>query len=404
MFIARVFSGFPWDLLGVSQYKMIPLIQIASVTGIYGVSFLVVWTSLSLFAAAMTILRQPAMRSAWVPDIILPAMAVLVLFLWGFHRLNEPRTPEDLRPDRPSMLRVTFIQPSIPQTFIWDETKSDERFAELLHLSEQALTNKTDLLIWPEAAVPKLFRYHKEMFEPITELARSNHVWTIIGADDMEPKPGSTNPEDADFFNSSFLITPEGGLRETYRKRGLVIFGEYIPLARWLPFMKFLTPAQGSFTPGLSPVPFKLDDLDVTTSVLICFEDVFPHLARQYVKDDTDFVVNITNNGWFDESAAQWQHATSAIFRTIENGVPLLRCSNNGLTCWVDQFGRIRQVFRDHKGSVYGQGFMMADIPLGAQNRSRTFYNAQGDVFGWVCVGWAVLLLGRKLAGLRRPK
>jgi len=405
MFIARVFSGFPWDLLGVSQYKMIPLIQIASFTGVYGVSFVVVGTSLSLFAAAMTILRQSAMRSAWVPDIILPSLAVLLLFLWGFRRLNEPDTIEWLRPiGRPEGLRVTLIQPSIPQTFIWDDTKSDQRFAELLKLSEQALTNKTDLLIWPEAAVPKLFRYYKEMFEPVTELARSNHVWMIIGADDMEPKPGSTSPEDADYFNSSFLITPEGGLKETYRKRGLVIFGEYIPLVRWLPFMKYLTPAQGSFTPGLSPIPFKFADLHVTTSVLICFEDIFPHLAQQYVKDDTDFLVNITNNGWFNESAAQWQHATTAIFRTIENGVPLLRCSNNGLTCWVDQFGRIRQIFRDSKGSVYGHGFMTVEIPLGPHDRHRTFYNAHGDVFGWVCVGWTVVLLGRKVVALRRLK
>jgi len=227
MFIARVFSGFPWDLLGVSQYKMIPLIQIASVTGIYGVSFMVVWTSLSLFAAAMTILRQPAVRSAWVPDIILPAVAVLLLFVVGFRRLNEPEARRGTNrsdSERPSV-RVTFVQPSIPQTFIWDQTKTDERFGELLKLSERALTNKTDLVLWPEAAVPKLFRWYKEMFEPVTALARSNHVWMIIGADDMEPKPGSNKPEDAEYFNSSFLMSPDGGLRETYRKRGLVIFG-----------------------------------------------------------------------------------------------------------------------------------------------------------------------------------
>jgi apolipoprotein N-acyltransferase len=404
MFIARVFSGFPWDLLGVSQYKLIPLIQIASVTGIYGVSFIIVWTSLSLFAAAMTILRRPTVRSAWVADIILPATTVLVLFVLGFRRLNAPEagmTEDPGPPGRPRTLRVAFVQPSIPQTFIWDDTKSDERFAELLKLSEQALTNKTDLLLWPEAAVPKLFRWYKEMFLPVTTLARSNHVWTIIGADDMEPKPGSDKADDADYFNSSFLISPEGELRGIYRKRGLVIFGEYIPLERWLPFMKYFTPAQGSFTRGRGPVPFKLTDLHVTTAVLICFEDIFPHLAREYVKDDTDFLVNITNNGWFGESAAQWQHATSAIFRTIENGVPLLRCSNNGLTCWVDRFGRIRQIFQDSKESVYGPGIMTADIPLTSDARGRTFYNAHGDVFGWVCVGWSVLLVGGKVVRMR---
>jgi apolipoprotein N-acyltransferase len=408
MFIARVFTGFPWDLLGVSQYKLIPLIQIASVTGIYGISFIVVWTSLSLVAAAMTILRQPAARSAWVPDIILPALAVLLLFVSGSRRVNDPANAASraaASPSRPEIIRVSFIQPSIPQTFIWDETKNEERFTQLLKLSEQAVTNKTDLLVWPEGAVPKLFRWYKDMFEPVAGLARSNHVWMIIGADDMEPKPGSDKAEDADYFNSSFLISPEGELRETYRKRGLVIFGEYVPLAHWLPFMKYLTPAQGSFTPGQSAVPFELSNVHVNTAVLICFEDIFPHLAREYVKQDTDFLVNITNNGWFDDSAAQWQHATTAIFRAIENGLPLLRCSNNGLTCWVDQFGRLREIFHDSKGGVYGRGFMTAEIDLRhSRSANRTFYNAHGDVFGWVCVGCSLLMIGRKLTAIRKSR
>jgi apolipoprotein N-acyltransferase len=390
MFIARIFSGFPWDLLGVSQYKLVPLIQIASVTGVYGVSFLVIWTSLSLVAAALTILRRPTVRSAWLPDILLPATAVIILFMLGFRHLV--RAPEVTR-----SVKVTFIQPSIPQTLIWDPSKNEERFDELLQLSEQALTNKTDLILWPEAAVPKLFRWNQDMFQPITALARSNHVWMIIGADDMEPKPGSDKIEDADYFNSSFLISSEGTLRDTYRKRGLVIFGEYVPLVRWLPFIKYLTPIQGGFTSGKKPVTFELSDLHIKTSVLICFEDVFPHLAREYVDDDTDFLVNITNNGWFGEGAAQWQHATSAIFRAIENGVPLLRCSNNGLTCWVDEHGRLRQIFLDSKRGVYGPGFMLADVQfLPKESRTRTFYNTHGDLFGWVCVGWSLSLLTKK--------
>jgi len=273
---------------------------------VYGVSFLVVWTSLSLFAAAMTILRRPTARSVWVPDIILPAMTVLMLFVVGFHRLNKVAFAEGATTPlvRPGVLNVTFIQPSIPQTLIWDESAGDQRFAELLGLSEQAMTNATDLLIWPEAAVPNLFGF-KAMHEPIFAFAKKHHVWMIVGADDAELKPGSDTLKDADFFNSSFLISPDGALAASYRKRGLVIFGEYVPLVRWLPFMKYLTPVQGDFTPGKKPVPFYLSDLHVKTSVLICFEDIFPHLAREYVDDDTDFLVNITNNGWFGESAAQ---------------------------------------------------------------------------------------------------
>src|SRR5205823_7716885 len=135
------------------------------------------------------------------------------------------------------------------------------------------------------------------------------------------------------------------------------------------------------FTPGERAVPFIMPELGVKTAPLICFEDVFPHLAREYVTDDIDFLVNLTNNGWFGEGAAQWQHGTTALFRAVENGVPLVRCSNNGLTCWVDAHGRLRQLFRDQHRSVYGAGIMTAEIPLldAGQRRPPTFYNQHGD-------------------------
>jgi apolipoprotein N-acyltransferase len=399
MVVSRLFTGFPWNLLGASQYQMVPLIQISSMTGIYGVAFLVVWTSLSLLSAGLMILQRPTARSAWLSEIILPLAVLVGVFSFGFHQLRQ--TPEAKR-----TLKVTLIQPSIPQTLIWDETKDDERFRELIELSQQALTNQTDLLIWPEAAVPKLLRYDKNTFEALTNLAGSHQVWMIVGADDAEPRHNSSNPRDADYYNSSFLISPQGELVNRYRKRALVIFGEYIPLVRWLPFVKWFTPIQGGFTSGDHAIPFELTDLRVKTSVLICFEDIFPHLAREYAEEDTDFLVNITNNGWFGEGAAQWQHGTSALFRAVENGLPLIRCSNNGLTCWADSRGRIRQLFRDRNGSVYGKGFLTAEVPLLAagEKRAATFYNQHGDWFGWICVGLSVFIVIRKIVARKRVR
>jgi apolipoprotein N-acyltransferase len=150
-----------------------------------------------------------------------------------------------------------------------------------------------------------------------------------------------------------------------------------------------------------------LRNLNARTSVLICFEDIFPQLARGDVGPDTDFLVNITNDGWFGDSAAQWQQAATSVFRAVENRVPLIRCSNNGLTCWVDANGRLRQVFRDDGGTIYGPGFMTAQIPLAApgQAHALTFYNRHGDWFGWTCVGIAALAFARQLRGfwLNRP-
>lgn len=388
MIVARILGGFPWNLLGSSQFRMTPLIQIASFTGIYGVSFVAVWSSLSLLSAAAVICRKPAMRSAWVGEIILPLAAVAVLCAYGYQKLMiaEPPRPQ---------LTVALVQPSIPQTLIWDSAGDEQRFQELLQLSEHALTNHPDLLIWPEAGVPGLLRADTNMAAQISNLANNHHVWMIIGADDATPHPNATNWADSDFFNSSFLITPNGRYveEEEYRKRNLVMFGEYVP--GWLPFSKYLTPIEGGFKPGTNAVAGHLTNLNANVSVLICFEDVFPHLARQYVADDTDFLVNLTNNGWFGEGAAQWQHAAGALFRTVENGVPLVRCSNNGLTCWIDAHGRIVSWFEDQQGRIYGPGFLMAHVPLlrPGEKRLPTFYRLHGDWFGWACVAITVVRL-----------
>jgi apolipoprotein N-acyltransferase len=220
-------------------------------------------------------------------------------------------------------------------------------------------------------------------------------VWLVMGSDDIARTDKSRRDDSYEFYNASFLVSPDGEFVSRYRKRQLVVFGEYIPLVRWLPFVKWFTPIEGGFTPGDRPVPFVLDNPDLKTSVLICFEDIFPHLAREYADDDTDFLVNLTNNGWFGESAAQWQHAAGALFRAVENGLPLIRCSNNGLTCWVDAHGRLRQVFRDDHGTIHGAGFLTAEIPLLApgQKRTPTFYHKHGDWFGWGCVGLAGLMV-----------
>ncbi|HYG22319.1 MAG TPA: apolipoprotein N-acyltransferase [Verrucomicrobiae bacterium] len=391
MVIARIFGGFPWNLLGASQYELLPLIQISAITGVYGVSFLMVWGSMALLCALSMIVKDPRARSPGVREMALPALGVSIAMAFGFAHLRNPAVPE-------RTLRVTLIQPSIPQTMIWNRDDDMERFTALLKLTEQSLTNDAALVIWPEAAIPKLLRYEKEIFDPLSALAQEHRIWMIVGADDAEPSRKA--PGRAEYYNSSFLLNPNGRLADRYRKRSLVIFGEYIPLEQWMPFLKNFTPVTSSFTPGDEAVPFRMaiqprgldaDTNDVSlvkTSVLICFEDNFPHLVRTYVDADTDFLVNITNNGWFGESAAQWQHAANAIFRAIENGIPLIRCSNNGLTCWVDRHGRLREIFRDAQETIYGEGFLTIEVPLlnEGQTSGDTFYRRNGDWFGWGCV------------------
>jgi apolipoprotein N-acyltransferase len=294
-------------------------------------------------------------------------------------------------------------------------------------VQDRARGSKTDLLIWPEAAVPEFDEFS---YTAITNLVRTHHLWLICNADDARWRPNAKSKDDFDVFNAAFLFDPDGRCAAIYHKQKLVIFGEYIPLVRWLPFIKWFTPIPGSFASGDHPVPFEMDwwgerprepfgdtnvlsiggsprvspHQKVKTSTLICFEDMFPELAREYVQDDTDFLVNLTNDGWFGDSAEQWQHAAGGVFRAVENGVPLVRCCNNGVTCWIDANGRLREIFRDKTGSVYGAGAMTIELPLPQPGEKRlpTFYNQHGDWFGWLCVGVTGILLVVKISGHRR--
>jgi len=231
----------------------------------------------------------------------------------------------------------------------------------------------------------------------------------LITACDFITRHGRKQRDETIYFNASFLIRPDGELAARYCKRNLVIFGEYVPLVRWLPFVKWLTPIDGGFEPGDQTVPFAMDRWSerprepvspqpdgslaasphptVRTATLICFEDVFPHRVRDYVNADTDFLVNLTNDGWFGEGGEQWQHAANAVFRAVENGV-------------------VRQVFRDATGGVHEAGVMTAQIPLLApgEKRELTFYNRHGDWFGWGCVAASILVLLPRLPRRFRRK
>jgi apolipoprotein N-acyltransferase len=398
MILARVFGGFPWSPLGASQYPILPLIQMASATGVYGLSFVAVWVSLALLSAAMMMILRPGARSVWLAEVCVPVLAVAGLFNLGLRELRNESVAE-------RTLKVMLVQPSIPQALIWDLSQDTNRFNQLVQYSDQVLTNKADLLIWPESGVPRMVRYDTNTFAAISGLARHHQVWMIVGSDDMEPRRGAADPEAVDYFNSSFLVNPEGRLAARYIKRQMVIFGEYVPLQRWLPFLGWFTPVGTGFTAGTGPAGFDLEGLGVKTSVQICYEDIFPHLVRTDVAPDTDFLVNITNDGWFGNSAEQWQHATAALFRAVENRVPLIRCCNNGLSCWIDGHGRLREVLRDPEGTVYGMGYLRAEIPIlsdGARH-PLTFYTRKGDVFGWSCAGLSAVILATKVRVSRRP-
>ncbi len=382
-----VLTGFPWLALGVSQHKLVPLIQIVSLTGVGGVSFLVVWFAVSVSADGLSFWRERSRSRMLQLNCLLPLFCAGLAMAWGMIRISKTLLSDTLPVDR--TLRLALVQPSIPQAMIWNPAEKTNRFAKLMQLSELALTTKPDVLVWPEAALPEL---NDESFRAITNLVAAHKVWMVFGADDYELKPGaprdSHRPSDYQFFNSAFLLSPEGRVVSTYRKRRLVLFGEYIPLVDWLPFLKWFTPIQSGFTAGKDPVAFALGEtrLGVRAGMLICFEDAMAATARDSATD-ADFLLNLTNDGWFGEGAQQFQHAAHSVFRAVENGLPVVRCTNNGLTCWVDEHGFMHDLGVGDAADVYGTGFRVVKLHVAATgSRQPTFYQRHGNWFGWGCV------------------
>ncbi len=374
-------TGFPWNALGVTQWRQVPLVQFASVAGVHGLSLLVCWMSVALAGAGVVLLSRPKDRWGWMAEVRLPLLAVLACLGGGFHRVMEARRVERERP--PRMLQMALVQPSIPQTLLWDPAERDRSFGVAARLTRAALATRPEVVVWPEGD----FGLGRDNFASMTaELSRAGAAWVFSANDE------GSGPDSGKFYNAAFAVGRDGRLAATYRKRRLVIFGEYVPLAGVLPFLRHLTPIGDGFSAGVEPVSFDL--AGASAAPVICFEDIFPHGVRGHVRPGTDFLLELTNDGWFGRGSAQWQHLANAVFRAVENGVALVRCTNNGVTGWVDATGVVREQLGERGDSVHAEGFVVVRVPVGLGGAGRTVYARHGDVLGWGCAAaacWMVI-------------
>jgi apolipoprotein N-acyltransferase len=377
-----VITGFPWNYLGASQLEFTRLAMLAQFTGVLGVSLVVAWGSVG---GLLLVWRwrnekkfEPPMLKELAGPIVLLALAVGL----GSYALVQPLG------DKRDELKIALIQPSIPQEVLWSGDPEDQhnRFAQLMDLSDIAVEKSPDLLVWPEASVPPLRLLDPEVIVPrlqsLDAALREKKIWRVWGAD--------RRSEDGAPLNSSVLMDPDGNELAYYSKQHLVMFGEYVPFGEELPFLKKLAPV-GNFARGKGPVLFDMVGR-AKMSVIICFEDVVPHLARHAATPEVDFLLNLTNDGWFGKSHQQWQHARSAAWRAIETRRPLVRCTNNGITCWIDEYGRFHGV----KPPVHAPRVNIVTIPLREGPRAPTVYQRTGDWLPWGAVlACAVLIFLR---------
>jgi apolipoprotein N-acyltransferase len=274
-------------------------------------------------------------------------------------------------------LKVALVQGNIDQGIKWDPAFMEETISIYERLSLRAAVGGVDLVVWPESAAPFFFQETGPPTDRITSLARQIHTPLIFGSPAFDGSGTCRR-----YFNSAFLVSSSGEVLGRSDKMHLVPFGEYVPLAKLLPFVHKLVVGVGDFSPGNS-----LGTLDIgkgKVGILVCFEGIFPELSRRYVRDGAQLLVNITNDGWYGRSSAPYQHLSMAVFRAVENGVPLVRAANTGISAIIDKKGNI-----SHKTPLFKEAFVNGEVILG---KGGTVYTRMGDVFALLCLGISLVI------------
>lgn len=381
---AHLFTGFDWVSLGYSQYKNLPLIQIADITGAAGVCFLIVMTN----AAITEILKEVfgtqgrlAQSNCQYKQEWLKVIAVVILLFvltggYGFYRLNQIRALQPL-----GQLRVAVIQANIPQAMKWQQSAWPDIMKKYLALTRRAAEEKPDLIIWPETAFPGFIGEAPQLFLELKDFVREIKIPLLLGL---------VTQRNESYFNSAILLSGDGEVVQQYDKLHLVPFGEYIPLRNIFPFLSHIAPI-GDFTSGesytLFPVPSdgQMAVAQGVYSVLICFEDTVAAISRDFTRKGANLLVNVTNDAWFQDTKAPFLHLQDAVFRSVENRRSLIRSANTGVSCFIEPTGRIiRRLEDNRKKAAYVEGFIIERVFL---QTAKTFYTKFGDVFTYLCFG-----------------
>jgi len=367
-------TGFPWANLGYSQYLNLPFIQMADVTGTYGLSFVILLVNATLFS----ILRQWPKKIFPLKEALLTAIILLGFLIYGYAKMG--RIDRQMIQNPP--LKIGLVQGDIDQSIKWDKNFQLETLNIYEKLSLKVAEDKPDLIIWPETATPFFFQDAKEYQPLVLDVPKKTHAFLLFGSPSYKADRTKVN-----HYNSAYLASPSGEIVGKYDKIHLVPFGEYVPLQDLLFFIGSLGEGIGDFKSGKEIYNFSLPQGKF--GVLICFEIIFPDLCRKFVKKGANFLVTITNDAWFGRTSAPYQHFSMAVFRAVENRVFVARAANTGITGIVDPKGKIVR-----EGGIFEREAMNGTIHL---SRQKTFYTLYGDLFAWACSAFSILLLAYAL-------
>lgn len=380
-------SGFPWLPLAASQWERSSILQIAAYTGAYGVSFVLVTVNIGFAAYAHRLFRErdkTGLRKRSQEFFLAVFLLLVCLNVHVQESFNRLRFTVPLG-------RVAVVQPYIPQAVKWDPEKANDILKVLEETTLAAAPSKPDLILWPEATTPWAVRGDTSMKAFVESLSARTKSPMLVGSIAIE-EPGQASER---WFNGAFIVNPDTGLHpEYYAKRHLVPFGEYVPLRPVLGWLSKFVPIGSDFQRGTnaSPLLVTLQGAPVVVGSLICYEDIYPKLARSSVLAGAELLCVVTNNAWYGEGGAAYQHAAHSVLRAVETRRPILRCGNGGWSGWIDEFGTVRRVLLDKSGRIYFRGTETLTITRDSRWVGRSsFYVEHGNWFVGVCAVLAAL-------------
>ena len=375
-------TGFPWDLLGIAQVDNIPLARIATVTGVYGLSFEIMVVNTAL-AAAFVIGAEKGQRSRRKPLLLATIAAIAVL--QAGRLISPPPVPAD-HTTRLVQENIPVLEGSEWTKEYFEGTLRDLTLVSLHELGLNAsgenqsdpeisssAVSHPDLIVWPESPAP-FYTSDPAFRDTVSNIARQAQTWMLVGSLGIR-NAGETPAHATQLYNSASLVSPGGEWISRYDKMHLVPFGEYVPFKRVFGFAGGLTKEVGDFSPGTSRAPLEAGSSKL--GVFICYESIFPDEIRRLAANGAQVLVNISNDGWYGDSGAYAQHLKQARMRAVENNRWLLRSTNTGVTASIDPYGRVVSSIPRKVRTALQANYSLSNV--------TTFYTRRGDWFAYLC-------------------
>ena len=384
-----VFSGWGWNTLGTALHAQLVLIQIVEFTGVAGLSFMVAFTNVIAVATVRRFILETQVKPMRLHfDLTLTMAGIVGVMGFGLQAVNVKRAT------RP--LNIALVQPNIPREEKFTVEFATKTFDLFTRLSAPALEANahTDLLVWPESAMPGPVLGDELSHRFVMDFSASAKTDLMLGTIDQD---------ETHAYNAAMLVSDAGAHVQIYRKVHLVPFGEYVPGRHTIPLLARVVGDQvpDDFAFGKEFTVFNLTGDKAKVAPLICFEDTIGDLARQFVLAGANLLVNVTNDGWFLRTAGSRQHLANAVFRCVETRLPMVRAANTGVTCFINEFGNITQTLLDENGTPFTQGTLTGQVAI-PTDLEPTFYVRHGEIFAYSCVALSALIVlflaGRAIA------